>query len=74
MWLLKPLEWKCDDDDERCSTGFGMLCYEQLSFNCQSGSLFSHHPLFIKAEAHFCCTICFQASCQPWEVIILALK
>jgi len=32
------------------------------------------HPFFIKAGAHFCCTICFLASCQLWEVIILALK
>lgn len=64
---------KCDYD-EQCSPGLGIHCYEQLSFNCQRSSLFSHHPIFIKAETHFCSAICFEVSCQLWEVIILALN
>lgn len=73
MWLLNPLALSVSTMNSAL-LDFRMHCGEQLSFNCQSCSLFSHHPFFIKAGAAFCCTICFQASCQLWEVIILALK
>lgn len=40
----------------------------------RSSSLFFHHPFFIKVGALLYCTICFQASCQVWEVFNLPLK
>lgn len=73
MWLLKPLSLRVIMINSALLV-FGTLCCEQLSSHCQSSSLFSHHPFFIKAGALFCCTICFQAGCQLWEVIFLALK
>lgn len=63
---------KCEN--ENALLHFRMHCGERLRFNCQKCSLFSHHPFFIKARADFFYTICFQASCQLWKVIILALK